>query len=81
MLRIRLRRNGARNRPYYRIVVSDSRRCPSSEVIEELGHYDAVPNPPALKLDRERVLGWIARGARPTVTVRTLLERTAGETA
>ena len=75
MLRIRLRRTGTRNRPYYRIVVSDSRRTPGSEIVEELGHYDAVPNPPALVFDRERARAWIARGARASVTIRSLLGR------
>ena len=51
MLMIRLRRMGARNRPYYRVVVSDSRRTARAEVLEELGSYDPVPSPPALSLD------------------------------
>lgn len=75
MLRIRLRRTGTRNRPYYRIVVSDSRRTPESEIVEELGYYDAVPNPPVLTFDRERAKAWIARGARPSVTIRSLMTR------
>ena len=50
MVKIRLRRMGARNRPYYRIVVSDSRRTARAEVLEELGSYDPVANPPVLSL-------------------------------
>ena len=61
MLKIRLRRMGARNRPYYRIVVSDSRSTARAEVLEELGSYDPVPNPPALSFDRERARHWIAK--------------------
>jgi small subunit ribosomal protein S16 len=75
MLRIRLRRTGTRNRPYYRIVVSDSRRAPGSEIVEELGYYDAVPNPPRLSLDRERAKAWIGRGARASETILSMLRR------
>ncbi len=75
MLKIRLRRMGARNRPYYRIVVSDSRRTSRAEVLEELGSYDPVPNPPSLSFDRERARQWIAKGAGASPTVLSLLER------
>jgi len=75
MLKIRLRRMGARNRPYYRIVVSDSRSTARAEVLEELGSYDPVPNPPALSFDRERARHWIGLGADMSPTVRSLLER------
>lgn len=76
MLKIRLRRTGTRNRPYYRIVVSGSRRTPGSEIVEELGFYDAVANPPAVSFDRERARAWIAKGAQPSATIRSLLSRT-----
>jgi small subunit ribosomal protein S16 len=75
MLKIRLRRTGTRNRPYYRIVVSGSRRTPGSEIVEELGFYDAVVNPPVVSFDRERARAWIARGAQPSATIRSLLAR------
>ena len=75
MLKIRLRRMGARNRPYYRIVVSDSRRTARAEVLEELGSYDPVVNPPVLALDRERARVWIGKGASVSPTVQSLLER------
>jgi small subunit ribosomal protein S16 len=74
MLKIRLRRMGARNRPYYRIVVSDSRRTARAEVLEELGSYDPVVNPASLSFNRERARQWIAKGAGVSPTVRTLLE-------
>jgi len=77
MLKIRLRRTGTRNRPYYRIVVSGSRRTPGSEIVEELGFYDAVSNPPAISFDRERARAWIAKGAQTSGTIRSLLERPA----
>jgi small subunit ribosomal protein S16 len=75
MVKIRLRRMGARNRPYYRIVVSDSRLTSRAEVLEELGSYDPVVNPPVLAFDRERAKHWIALGALVSPTVRSLLER------
>jgi small subunit ribosomal protein S16 len=75
MLRIRLRRMGARNRPYYRIVVSDTRRTARAEVLEELGSYDPVINPPALSFNRERARHWIGKGALVSPTVQSLLER------
>jgi small subunit ribosomal protein S16 len=75
MLMIRLRRMGARNRPYYRIVVSDSRQTARAEVLEELGSYDPVVNPPALRFDRERARALVAQGARLSPTVRSLLAR------
>lgn len=75
MLMIRLRRMGARNRPYYRIVVSDSRRTARAEVLEELGAYDPVTNPVGLAFDRERARHWIGKGAKVSPTVRSLLER------
>jgi len=75
MLKIRLRRTGTRNRPYYRIVVSGSRRTPGSEIVEELGFYDAVANPPKVSFDRERARALIALGAQASDTVRSLLAR------
>jgi len=75
MLKIRLRRMGARNRPYYRIVVSDSRRTSRAEVLEELGSYDPVVKPARLSFDRDRARHWIAKGARVSPTVGSLLGR------
>jgi small subunit ribosomal protein S16 len=75
MLMIRLRRMGARNRPYYRVVVSDSRRTPRGSAVEELGAYDPRLDPPRVELDRARVDHWVKSGARLSPTVRQLLER------
>lgn len=75
MVKIRLRRMGARNRPYYRIVVSDSRLTSRAEVLEELGSYDPVVNPPVLSLDRDRARHWISKGALVSPTVASLLAR------
>jgi small subunit ribosomal protein S16 len=73
MLMIRLRRMGARNRPYYRVVVSDSRRTPTASAIEELGSYDPRLEPPQLTVDRDRLGHWVQNGARVSVTVQKLL--------
>jgi small subunit ribosomal protein S16 len=75
MLKIRLRRMGARNRPYYRIVVSDSRRTTRAEVLEELGSYDPIARPAAVSIDVKRARHWIGQGAAVSPTVRSLLLR------
>jgi small subunit ribosomal protein S16 len=75
MLMIRLRRMGGRNRPYYRVIVSDSRRATSSSALEELGVYDPARNPPVLKVDRERLGHWVEKGARLSPTLKKLLPR------
>src|SRR6266498_1336563 len=63
MLKVRLRRMGARNRPYYRIVVSDSRLTAKAKVLEELGSYDPVAGAGSFSVNRERANYWIGRGA------------------
>lgn len=75
MLKIRLRRMGARNRPFFRVVVSDSRRVPTASAVEEVGYYDPIKQPAELKLDRERIQFWVDRGARVSHTVKNLLAR------
>lgn len=75
MLKIRLRRMGARNRPYYRIVVSDSRLTARAKVLEELGSYDPIAGPASFVVDRQRADYWIGRGANVSSTVRSLLAR------
>lgn len=77
MLMIRLRRMGARNNPYYRVVVSDSRRRPTAEAVEELGSYDPRAQPAKVKVDRERVQHWVSEGAHLSPTVEKLLKATA----
>ncbi len=75
MLTLRLRRMGARNRPYYRIVVSDSRLTARAKVLEELGSYDPVAGPESFSVNRERANYWIGRGASASTTIRSLLAR------
>ena len=79
MVTIRLRRMGTRSKPFYRLVVSESGRVPTSRVAETLGTYDPRHNPAAVKLDVARADYWIGRGAKPSPTVRTLLERVRRE--
>lgn len=73
MLKIRLRRMGARNNPFYRVVVSDSRRVPTASAMEEVGWYDPTKNPAQMKIDAERVDYWMGRGAQLSPTVAKLL--------
>jgi len=75
MLKIRLRRMGARNRSFFRLVVSDSRKVPTTSAVEEVGYYDPVKQPAELKIDRERVQYWVDRGAQLSDTVKSLLAR------
>jgi len=81
MLSIRLRRTGTTKRPYYRVVVADSRSWRDGRFVEVLGHYDPRRSPAVVKIDGERARYWIGRGARASDTVRSLLKRTAGEAA
>ena len=75
MLKIRLRRMGARQDPHYRVVVSDSRQTPVSRSVDTLGSYDPSTNPPTVKLDLARTEDWIRKGAHPSETVRSIIER------
>jgi small subunit ribosomal protein S16 len=75
MLKIRLRRMGARNSPHYRIVVSDGRRTARAEVLEELGSYDPKREPTVISFDQDRARYWIGMGANVSPTVRSLLDR------
>lgn len=76
MLSIRLRRTGSTKRPYYRVVVADSRAWRDGRFIEVLGHYDPRRNPAVVKIDAERARHWIGKGAQASDTVRSLLKRT-----
>lgn len=75
MVKIRLRRMGAKKNPYYRIVVADSRSPRDGRFIEEIGTYDPLSDTNKLKVDLERANYWIANGAQPTDTVRALLKK------
>lgn len=75
MVKIRLKRMGAKGRPFYRVVVSDSRRVPTGPVVETLGHYDPEADPPMLRIDVGRADELVRGGAKTTPTVRSLIER------
>ena len=74
MVKIRLRRMGAKKAPFYRIIVADSRYPRDGRFIEELGTYDPTKEPSEIKVDGEKVKQWIASGAQPTETVTALLK-------
>ena len=75
MVKIRLRRMGAKKSPYYRIVVADSRSPRDGRCIEEIGTYNPLVNPAAITVDAEKAKTWIKNGAQPTDTVRGLLKK------
>jgi small subunit ribosomal protein S16 len=75
MLVIRLRRTGSKKRPYFRVVVTDSRSARDSSFVEVLGFYNPRTKPETLELNRERLEHWVKQGAQPSDTVRTLVSR------
>ena len=75
MVKIRLRRMGAKKNPYYRLVVADSRFPRDGRCIEEIGTYDPLANPAAINVDVEKAQTWIKNGAQPTDTVRGQIGR------
>jgi len=75
VVRIRLRRMGAKKRAFYRIVVADQRCARDGRFIENIGYYDPNLDPPEIKLDGEKAQEWIRKGAIPTDTVRSLLKK------
>lgn len=74
-VKIRLKRGGTTNRPFFRVVVIDSRMQRDGRFIEELGYYDPIMKPQVFSVDRDKVDMWLARGAQPSDTVRTLLKK------
>ncbi len=75
MVKIRLARHGAKKRPYYRIVVADS-RCPrDGKFIDDIGRYNPLTDPKMIKIDLEKADKWIANGAQPTDTVAALIKK------
>lgn len=75
MVKIRLRRLGAKKNPFYRVVVADSRFARDGRFIEEIGYYDPTAEPSVVKINAEKAKQWLANGAQPTDTVRTLLKK------
>ncbi len=75
MVKIRLRRMGAKKAPYYRIVVADARSPRDGRCIEEIGTYNPLTNPATVTVDAEKAQQWIKNGAQPTDTVKALLKK------
>ncbi len=73
MLKIRLRRTGARNQPSFRVVVADSRAARNGAFVDYLGHYNPRTDPPTIVIDEEKARKWISQGAQPSDSVRQLL--------
>ncbi|SJZ63364.1 30S ribosomal protein S16 [Selenihalanaerobacter shriftii] len=74
-VKIRLKRMGANRNPSYRLVVADSRKPRDGRFIEELGHYNPTTEPETIKVDEEKALDWLQKGAQPSDTIKTLFGR------
>ncbi|WP_232683883.1 30S ribosomal protein S16 [Leuconostoc mesenteroides] len=72
-VKIRLKRMGAKKRPFYRVVIADSRSPRDGRFIETVGTYNPISQPAEIKLDEEKILSWLGNGAQPSDTVRNLL--------
>jgi small subunit ribosomal protein S16 len=80
MMSMRLQRFGTKKKPTYRIVVMDSERARQSQALDTLGTYAPLDDPAGVKLDLARAQAWLAKGVRPSSTVRSLLDRVAKST-
>lgn len=74
-VKIRLKRMGSKKTPFYRIVVADSRSPRDGRIIESIGFYDSTVQPATVKIDEEKALSWMAKGAQPTDTVKNLFSK------
>ena len=75
MVKIRLRRMGRNRRPFYRVVVADSRSPRDGKFIDNIGYYNPLTDPATINIDEEKALKWLGYGAQPTDTVRSLLAK------
>jgi len=75
MLKIRLRRIGAKKAPFYRVVVAESQYARDGRFVEEIGTYNPLVDPEEIKIDVEKANEWIKKGAQPTDTVKVLLKK------
>jgi small subunit ribosomal protein S16 len=73
--KIRLKRMGAKKNPFYRMVVADARSPRDGRFIEEIGYYDPSTDPATVKIDEEKALKWLATGAKPSDTAKSLLQK------
>lgn len=78
MLRIRLRRTGARKRPSYRVVVAEANAPRDGRYVDQLGFYDPLTEPATIQIDEEKARAWILKGAQPSDRVAKLLNRVSG---
>lgn len=74
-VKIRMRRMGSKRKPFYRIVVADSRMPRDGRFIEEVGYYNPLTNPDEVKLEEDKIFEWFEKGAQPSDTVRSLLSK------
>ena len=74
-VKIRLRRMGSKKRPFYRVVVADSRSPRDGRFIEQVGHYDSTTEPAVVKIDEDKAIAWLQKGAQPTDTVKSLFSK------
>lgn len=77
MVKIRLQRQGAKKAPFYHIVVADSKSPRDGKIIEKIGSYDPMTEPSTIVIDNEKLATWIKNGAKPTDSVKELVERVA----
>ncbi len=75
MVKIRLQRAGAKKAPFYHIVVADSRSPRDGKIIEKIGSYDPMTNPSTIVIDKEKLATWTKNGAKPTESVKALIEK------
>ncbi|MCR5134343.1 MAG: 30S ribosomal protein S16 [Clostridiales bacterium] len=75
MVKIRLKRMGANKKPFYRVVVADSRKARDGRFIEEIGYFDPMTEPDTIKIDEEAAKKWLSQGAQPTERVRSLFKK------
>ena len=75
MVKMRLKRMGAKKAPFYRVIVADSRSPRDGRFIDEVGYYNPMTNPAEIKIDAEKAQKWLANGAQPTETVKSLLKK------
>jgi len=75
LVRIRLKRLGAKKRPFYRIVVAESSSPRDGRFIDQIGYYDPLTDPATVKIDAEKAIMWLRRGAQPSDTAEHLLKR------
>ena len=75
MVKIRLQRQGKKKAPFYHVVVADSRSPRDGKIVEQIGTYDPMTNPATINIDEEKLATWIKNGAKPTDSVKMLIEK------